>query len=88
VELVAVNPAYTSLCCSECGYRASENRESQAVFLCRACGYSSNADVNAAINIRAAGLAVPGRGGTPHAQPETAQHSGPVKRQPPGLVAA
>jgi len=88
VELVAVNPAYTSQRCSECGYTASENRESQAVFCCQSCGYSTNADVNAAINIRAAGLAVTGRGGTPHAKPEMAQHSGPTKRQPPCLVAA
>jgi len=88
VELVAVNPAYTSQRCSECGYMAPENRESQAVFCCRSCGHSANADVNAAINIRAAGLAVAGRGGTPHAQPETAKHSGPTKRQPPCLVAA
>jgi putative transposase len=88
VELVAINPAYTSQRCSECGYMAPENRESQAVFCCRSCGYSANADVNAAINIRAAGLAVSGRGGTPHAKPKTAKHSGPTKRQPPCLVAA
>ncbi|MHB8246425.1 MAG: RNA-guided endonuclease InsQ/TnpB family protein [Acidimicrobiales bacterium] len=88
VVLVAISPAYTSLCCSGCGYIARDNRESQAVFHCRACNFTDNADVNAAINILAAGLAVTGRGGTPHAKPETAQHSGPVKRQPSGLVAA
>jgi len=88
VELVAINPAYTSQRCSECGYMAQENRESQAFFCCRSCGYSANADVNAAINIRAAGLAVSGRGGTPHAKPKTAKHSGPLTRQPPCLVAA
>jgi len=88
VELVAINPAYTSQRCSECGYMAPENRESQAVFCCRSCGYSANADVNAAINILAAGLAVSGRGGTPHAKPKTAKRSGPTKRQPPCLVAA
>ena len=82
VELVVVNPAYTSQRCSECGYTAAENRESQAVFRCRACGYSANADVNAAKNIRAAGLAVTGRGGTPHGQPTSAARSGPMKRQP------
>ena len=67
VELVAVNPAYTSQRCSDCGYTASENRESQAIFRCRACGHAANADVNAARNILAAGLAVSGRGGTSHA---------------------
>ena len=30
---------------------AQENRESQAVFLCKKCGHSDNADHNAAINI-------------------------------------
>ncbi|MDE2096408.1 MAG: transposase [Patescibacteria group bacterium] len=88
VLLVAVNPAYTSQRCSACGHTAPENRESQAVFRCRSCGYCANADVNAASNILAAGLAVTGRGGTPHGQPATAARSGPAKRQPPGLEAA
>jgi transposase len=48
---------YTSQRCSDCKYVDRENRESQAVFLCLSCGYSCNADVNAARNI-AAGLAV------------------------------
>jgi transposase len=61
-EVVAVNPANTSRRCSECGHTAKENRESQAVFRCRACGRTDNADVNAARNILAAGLAVSGRG--------------------------
>ena len=70
VELVAVNPAYTSQRCSDCGYAAKDNRESQAIFRCRACGFTANADVNAAINILAAGgQPVTGRGGTSHAPP-------------------
>lgn len=52
--------ARTSQTCSLCGHCASDNRESQAVFRCRACGYRANADVNAAINI-AAGRAVTAR---------------------------
>ncbi|MER7250291.1 transposase [Kribbella sp. NPDC000426] len=52
-----VNPAYTSQTCSACGHGAPENRKSQAVFLCVACGHQGHADVNAAINI-AAGRAV------------------------------
>jgi putative transposase len=88
-EVVAVNPANTSRRCSVCSYTAKENRKSQAVFSCQSCGHTENADVNAALNILAAGLAVSGRGGTPHATPGTpVEHSGPVKRQPPALVAA
>ncbi|MCX9190684.1 transposase [Carbonactinospora thermoautotrophica] len=61
-SVVMVNPAYTSQTCSAWGHRASENRESQAVFRCVACGHLDHADVNAAKNILAAGLAVTGRG--------------------------
>ncbi|PNC07366.1 hypothetical protein CK477_22470 [Enterobacter cloacae] len=37
---------------------AKENRHSQAVFVCVACGYEANADINGARNILAAGHAV------------------------------
>lgn len=57
-----VPPAFTSQRCSCCGHVARESRESQALFRCVACGYSENADVNAAKNI-AAGRAVTARGG-------------------------
>ena len=57
-----INPAYTSQRCSACGHIAAESRKSQALFACVACTYTSNADVNAAINI-AAGHAVTVRGG-------------------------
>jgi len=52
---------------------AGENRKSQAVFACTACGYTANADVNAAQNI-AVGHAVTARGGLPL--------GGPVNREP------
>jgi len=77
VEIIAINPAYTSMRCSECGYTDQKNRKSQAIFCCLSCGYTDNADVNAAKNIHAAGLAVTGRGGTSHAN----KHSDPVKRR-------
>lgn len=50
--LVAVNPVNTSRMCSKCGYTHKDNRKSQALFECVACGHTMNADVNAAINIR------------------------------------
>jgi putative transposase len=59
-----INPAFTSQRCSACGHVADENRKSQAVFVCTACQYRCNADLNAAINI-AAGHAVTARGGSP-----------------------
>jgi len=79
-RIVRVPPAYTSQACHACGHCAPGNRESQAVFRCRACGHQANADVNAAKNILAAGLAVTGRGDL------AAGRS--VKRQPPKAEAA
>ena len=64
VTVVAVNPAHTSQRCAACGHTGADNRKSQAIFRCRACGHEANADVNAALNILAAGLAVTARGGT------------------------
>ncbi|WP_231509791.1 RNA-guided endonuclease InsQ/TnpB family protein [Streptosporangium roseum] len=57
-ELIAVNPANTSRTCACCGHCAKENRRTQAEFACTACGHSAHADVNAAINILRAGLAL------------------------------
>jgi transposase len=55
-----VRAAYTSLRCSACGWIEKNSRDSQAGFCCVHCGFTCNADHNAAINI-AAGHA----GGTP-----------------------
>jgi putative transposase len=63
-----INPAFTSQRCSACGQVDRDSRESQAVFRCTACGFASNADVNAAKNI-AAGHAVTARGGDGVARP-------------------
>ncbi len=59
VPLHTVDPAYTSCTCSQCGHCAKENRKSQALFCCQACGYTDNADRNAAINISRAPVMVP-----------------------------
>jgi REP element-mobilizing transposase RayT/ribosomal protein L37AE/L43A len=57
VTWVAVPAAYTSQRCHQCGHTARENRESQAVFRCKACAWSGNADTNAAVKVRGEALA-------------------------------
>jgi putative transposase len=57
-RVILVNPAYTSRTCRICGHESAENRTTQAVFSCVACGHTENADVHAAKNILAAGYAV------------------------------
>ncbi|GGK87360.1 transposase [Planomonospora parontospora subsp. parontospora] len=57
-ELIAVEPRNTSRTCAECGHVAKENRVTQAAFACTACGHAAHADVNAAVNILRAGLAL------------------------------
>ena len=47
-----VDARYTSQKCSVCGYISRSNRQSQSVFKCKHCGFSLNADLNAARNIR------------------------------------
>ena len=56
-RLTEVDPAYTSQTCSECGHTDKENRKTQSRFQCVCCGFVSNADTNAAVNIRRLGMA-------------------------------
>jgi transposase len=63
-----ISPAFTSQRCSACGHVDAKSRESQARFVCTACGFACHADVNAARNI-AAGHAVTARGGDGMARP-------------------
>ncbi len=55
VVVVAVDPRNTSRTCPECGCIDKASRRSQSLFSCTGCGYSANADLNAAriISIRA-----------------------------------
>ena len=62
-EVIKINPAYTSQACSACGHISKENRTSQAVFKCVACGHAENADINVARNILASGIGATARGG-------------------------
>lgn len=58
-QLIRVDPKFTSQACSNCGHISKENRKTQALFMCKACGYTANADYNASVNIRnAAGTTV------------------------------
>jgi IS605 OrfB family transposase len=52
VPVLLVDPRNTSRRCSECGHVEKGNRVSRAVFRCRACGYTGDADLNGAGNIR------------------------------------
>ena len=55
-NFIAVPARNTSRTCSRCGYTDPANRPSQAVFNCQECGFATNADLNAAENIRRQGL--------------------------------
>lgn len=50
-RVIYVNPRNTSLTCSSCGKVEKSSRKDQARFEC-SCGFSANADTNAAINIK------------------------------------
>ena len=54
--LVRVNPRDTSRECSECHFVAKESRKTQSLFVCIACGFEKNADINAANTIEYRGL--------------------------------
>lgn len=73
-HLITVPAPFTSQTCASCGVVDAGSRESQAVFLCVACGHTDNADVNAAKEILrrcSAWLAVEAGAGRPlKRQPE------------------
>lgn len=51
IQVVMVDPAYTSQRCNACGYVDKRNRD-RARFDCLRCGQGDDADHNAALNIR------------------------------------
>ena len=52
IAVSTVHSSYTSKMCPICGCIEDENRPNQETFECIECGYSSNADFNAANNIK------------------------------------
>jgi putative transposase len=58
VEIVAVDPKYTSQTCSDCGAVDKKSRISQSKYVCTSCGCESNADINAAKEILKRGRAM------------------------------
>lgn len=57
-KLLEVPARHTSQKCCVCKHVSQDNRKTQSKFLCVNCGHQENADINAAKNILAAGLAV------------------------------
>ena len=55
VQATRVKSTYSSQECSVCHYVDRANRPDQQTFCCQVCGYSTHADLNAAINIERRG---------------------------------
>ena len=55
--VIRVEPRYTSQTCPVCGYRDKNNRDRKDhVFRCRECGYTTNDDRAAAMNLQRMGM--------------------------------
>jgi putative transposase len=66
--VLMVNPMHTSQKCSKCGNIKHDLKLSDRIYHCNSCGLIIDRDLNAAINIRNAGLNAVGRG-TPEFTP-------------------
>jgi transposase len=53
---IKIPPHGTSQECSRCGHTHPDNRETQAEFICQDCGFTANADYNAALVIKKRGV--------------------------------
>lgn len=66
IQVIEVNPEYTSQECSDCGYRLMKEErldKSDRIFKCPKCGLEMDRDVNAAINILKEGILKRARAG-------------------------
>jgi putative transposase len=82
--VLKVPPQYTSQECSSCGHIHPDNRVTQDTFICQLCGYSENADVNAARVVKKRGIAALRAGVTRKPKKSVAvrrktEKSGPVR---------
>ena len=66
--VVLVDPMHTSQKCSKCGNIRKDLKLSDRIYQCNPCGLTIDRDLNAAMNIRNAGLIAVGRG-TPEFTP-------------------
>ena len=57
VKVVYIDARYSSQRCSKCRYVSKNNRKDQSHFVCKSCGFSLNADLNASRNIAISYLA-------------------------------
>ena len=86
-RFVKVPAKNTSIRCAACGHVDRDSRESQARFRCTVCGHTAHADVNAAENVRQAGMGTTGAGVSRSrvaATPRKAPRSAPQRRATPG----
>jgi transposase len=51
VQVTTLNPTYTSQRCYNCGYVRKSNRKTSKLFKCKACGHTTDADLNASKNL-------------------------------------
>ncbi|MFX0062211.1 MAG: zinc ribbon domain-containing protein [Candidatus Hermodarchaeota archaeon] len=57
IPVVYIDPAYTSQACPQCGHTEQANRNKKDHwFKCKQCGYQSNDDRVASMNIRDRGV--------------------------------
>jgi putative transposase len=57
INVIAVNPTYTSQTCPKCGNTKKANRNKRKhIFCCRTCGYTSNDDRIGAMNLYEEGM--------------------------------
>lgn len=54
-KVIAVPAHHTSQTCPNCQHCSKENRKSQSIFKCMSCGYTNNADIVGAMNIKERG---------------------------------